>query len=383
MRRRFLVATIALVLVTAGCGDDDDDSGAERTTTTTTTTTASTTTTTPPAPTTAGPVTEPPAELVVEVLVSGLEVPWDVAFTPGSRAFVTERSTGVVSEVAEDGTVAEVQRFDVDPAGEGGLLGLAASPTDDGLLIAYLTTAEDNRIVAFRPGGEPRPLLTGIPAGTVHNGGRIAFGPDGRLYAGTGDSGDEGLAQDPASLGGKILRLEPDGSVPADNPIDGSPVYSRGHRNVQGLAWDATGQLYATEFGPDRDDEVNRIEAGANYGWPEVTGAAGVEGFVDPVAVFQPPEASPSGAAFVLGDRGGAWAGDLVFASLRGERLYRVAVDGAAGELRAEELSGRFGRLRHVEQAPDGSLWVLTSNRDGRGEPGPDDDRILRLVPPG
>jgi glucose/arabinose dehydrogenase len=304
------------------------------------------------------------------VLATGLDVPWDVAFTPDGRAFLTESDSGRILARNLDGTITEVQRLAVDPEGEGGLLGLAVSPTfaDDGLLYAYLTTPEDNRIVRFRLGEAAEPILTGIPAGRIHNGGRIAFGPDGKLYAGTGEAGVPAHAQDPSSLGGKVLRLNADGSVPADNPLPGSPVYTLGHRNVQGLAWDAAGRLYITEFGPDRDDEINLLVPGGNYGWPEVTGTAGRPGFADPVAVRQPPEAAWSGATILQGGALPEYEGDLFAAGLRGQRLWRFAL-GPDGQVTGAEalFPGEFGRLRDVTQAPDGSLWILT-----------DGDRLLR-----
>lgn len=323
-------------------------------------------------------------ELAVTVLVSGLEAPWDVAFTPSGRAFVTERDTGRVLELLPGGEIREIHRFEVDPAGEGGLLGLAASPTEEGLLYAYFTSAEDNRVVRFRPGSEPEPILTGIPKASLHDGGRVGFGPHGMLYVATGDATVPSLAQDLGSLAGKILRLTPDGQVPEDNPFPGSPVWSLGHRNVQGLAWDAEGRMYATEFGPDRDDEINVIVPGGNYGWPEVTGDASREEFIDPILVRQPPEASWSGVEVLVGSAIPQWEGDLFAAALRGMRLWRVGL-GPGGEVTEVEelLVGGFGRLRHVAQAPDGSLWILTSNRDGRGTPEPGDDRILRLGPAG
>jgi glucose/arabinose dehydrogenase len=336
-------------------------------------------------PATPAPAAPGPVEIVATDIATGLEAPWDVAFTPDDRVFVTERDSGRLLELGPDGAVTEVQRLDVEPAGEGGLLGLAVSPdyADDGLLYAYLTGQEDNRIVRFRPGEDPEAILTGIPRSAIHNGGRIAFGPDGLLYAGTGDAGQESNAQDPGSLAGKILRVSPDGGVPGDNPLPGSPVYSLGHRNVQGLAWDAEGRLYATEFGPDRDDEINRIEPGSNYGWPEVTGAAGRAGFVDPILVRQPPEAAWSGATVPLDSAIPQWDGGLVVASLRGARLWHVPLtpDGAAGEP-DDVLVDAYGRLRAAVSAPDGSVWVLTNNRDGRGQPAEGDDRIIRLGPP-
>jgi glucose/arabinose dehydrogenase/putative cell wall-binding protein len=309
-------------------------------------------------------------------VLSGLAQPWDVAHTPDGRVFLTERDSGRLLELV-DGRAREVQRLTVDPAGEGGLLGLAVSPTyeQDGLLYLYLTAASDNRVVRLRPGGAPQPVLTGIPKARIHNGGRIAFGPDGLLYIGTGDAAVPRLAQDRRSLAGKILRVRPDGGIPSDNPF-GNAVWSYGHRNVQGLAFDAGDQLLATEFGPDRDDEVNRIVAGGNYGWPEVTGTAGDPRFRDPVIVRQPAEASWSGATFVRDGAIGQWEGDLFVAALRGARLWRFRLSADRTRLvEAEELLvGEHGRLRQVTRAPDGALWVLTGN--GR------DDRLLRIGPP-
>jgi glucose/arabinose dehydrogenase len=250
----------------------------------------------------------------------------------------------------------------------------------DGLVYAYYSTAQDNRVVRFRLGEQPQPILTGIPVSSIHNGGRIAFGPDGMLYIGTGDASKRDEAQNLQSLSGKILRIMPDGRVPADNLFPNNPVYSYGHRNVQGLAWDARGQLYATEFGQNSFDEVNRIVPGGNYGWPEIEGDGGDKRSIRPVTTFRVAEASPSGAVIL---RGGAilqWEGNLFVAGLRGERLWRLVLDSDGSVTQREPLlQGEYGRLRHVAQAPDGSLWVLTSNRDGRGSPTSDDDRILRI----
>ena len=209
-----------------------------------------------------------------EVVAGGLEAPWGLAFLPDGNALVSERDSGRVLRVGPGTEATGVGTAPgVVAGGEGGLLGIAVSPEfdRDQLVYAYLTAQGDNRIVRFRlGGGQVEVLLDGIPKAGIHNGGRIAFGPDGMLYAGTGDAAQRGNAQDPGSLGGKILRLRPDGSIPADNPDPGSPVWTLGHRNVQGLAWDGQGRMFATEFGQNRVDEINRIEKGGNYGWPEV-----------------------------------------------------------------------------------------------------------------
>ena len=313
-----------------------------------------------------------------QVVASGLEAPWGLAFLPDGDALVSERDTARVLRIpAAGGAPVEVARVDAArPAGEGGLLGLAVSPSyaTDGLVYAYVTTATDNRVVRFRLGEEPAAVLTGIPRGTIHNGGRLAFGPDGSLYAGTGDTGDRSLAQDASSLGGKVLRMTADG-----RPVAGasSLVFSTGHRNVQGLAFDAAGRLWATEFGQDTFDEVNQVRAGDNGGWPQVEGAGTGGGrFASPLVTWRTDQASPSGVA-VAGDA-------LYVGALRGERLWRVPLDGRGGTGTPQALLvGRYGRLRTPVTAPDGSLWVTTSNRDGRGDPTAADDRVLRLaVPP-
>jgi glucose/arabinose dehydrogenase len=209
----------------------------------------------------------------VQVIATGLQVPWGVAFLPDGSALVSERTTGRIVRVPAGGGAAQpvMQVPGVDTnAGEGGLLGLAVSPAyaRDQLVYAYFTSAQDNRIVRFTPGAQPQPILTGLDRNAIHDGGRIAFGPDGMLYVGTGDAGNGPVAQDPESLNGKILRLRPDGGIPDDNPFRGSPVWSVGHRNVQGLAWDRAGRLWEAELGQDRVDEVNLIRPGRNYGWP-------------------------------------------------------------------------------------------------------------------
>jgi glucose/arabinose dehydrogenase len=310
-----------------------------------------------------------------EVVASGLEAPWGLAFLPDGSALVSERDSGRILRLRPGVDAEEVTRMPgVVAGGEGGLLGLAVSPSyqRDQLVYAYLTAAGDNRVVRFRLGEAPQVLLAGIPKAGIHNGGRIAFGPDGMLYAGTGDAAQSGNAQDQGSLGGKILRLRPDGGVPDDNPFPGSPVWSLGHRNVQGLAWDGQGRVFATEFGQNRVDEVNLIQRGGNYGWPEVEGMGGDGRFREPLVTWPTSEASPSGAAIV---------GDTLYAAaLRGERLWAVPLDGRGGTGQPRALlDGVYGRLRHAAVAPDGALWVLTSNRDGRGDPATDDDRVLRF----
>jgi glucose/arabinose dehydrogenase len=238
----------------------------------------------------------------------------------------------------------------------------------------YFTSGSDNRIARFvyseQGIGHLQNLVTGIPHGGIHNGGRLAFGPDGMLYASTGETGNGELAQDRDSLGGKILRLRPDGSAAPGNPF-GTRIWTYGHRNVQGMAWDKAGRMYASEFGQNRFDEVNRIVKGHNYGWPIVEGFGGDDKkFTKPLLTWTTDEASPSGMAY---SGGSLWVGGL-----RGERLWQVPLskNGAAGRP-VPHFTGDYGRLRAVATAPDGSLWVSTSNKDGRGSPHTGDDKIL------
>ncbi|MCX5385848.1 sorbosone dehydrogenase family protein [Streptomyces sp. NBC_00083] len=330
----------------------------------------------------------PPAKGSVKVartVVQDLRSPWGIAALPEGGLLVGSRDDGSVLHVdTTTGAKSAVGSVPgVDHQGEGGLLGLALSPTygADHLVYAYFTTESDNRIARMnydpkRPAGQqlgaPDTILRGIPKGTVHNGGQIAFGPDRMLYAGTGETGDRGLAQDKTSLGGKILRMTPDGQPAYGNPDADSVVYSPGHRNVQGLAWDSENRLWASEFGQDTWDELNYIEPGKNYGWPVVEGRGGKPGYVDPVAQWKTSEASPSGIAYT--------GGSVWLAALKGERLWRVPLNGTTALAAPEAfLTGRYGRLRTVLAAGPGKLWALTNNTDSRGTPKPGDDRILEL----
>ncbi|MFF7873722.1 PQQ-dependent sugar dehydrogenase [Streptomyces californicus] len=325
---------------------------------------------------------------VVSTLTEKLKSPWGLAALPGGDLLVSSRDEGTVHRIdGESGKQTLLGSVPgVSASGEGGLLGLAVSSTfgADPLVYAYFTTASDNRIVRMsydekRPAGRqlgaPDTVLRGIPKGSVHNGGRIAFGPDKMLYAGTGETGDTGLAQDKESLAGKILRMTPDGEPVHGNPEADSVVYSYGHRNVQGLAWDKDKRLWAAEFGQDTWDELNLIEPGGNYGWPEVEGEKGEAGFIDPVAQWKTSEASPSGIAYA---KGSIW-----MAGLRGERLWRIPLSGdSAKEPYAEPqafLEEVHGRLRTVVSAGSDRLWLVTSNTDGRGTPKSGDDRVLRV----
>ncbi|NJQ16598.1 PQQ-dependent sugar dehydrogenase [Streptomyces bohaiensis] len=324
-----------------------------------------------------------PAEGSVEVVgtvAEDLPSPWGLVELPDGELLVGSRDEGTVLRVdpASGGTTDLGSVDGVDTAdGEGGLLGLALG--EDDWLYAYLTAASDNRIVRMEYSGDtlgsPEVVLDGIPKDArIHHGGGLAFGPDGMLYAATGDAAEPDLAQDPESPAGKILRMTPEGDVPDDNPEPGSLVYSLGHRNVQGLAWDDRDRLWASEFGARDLDELNLIEPGGNYGWPEFEGSGGEDsGFVDPVAEWPTDQASPSGLAYT--------DGALWMATLRGERLWRVPLNesGDAGEPEAF-LEGEYGRLRAVLAVGPGELLLATNETDTRGTPEDGDDRLLRLT---
>jgi glucose/arabinose dehydrogenase len=318
------------------------------------------------------------------VIASGLDAPWSILRLPNGGTLISERDTTLVRELLPDGSLRDAGRVDeARPGGEGGLLGLAAladpdAPGETGWVYAYFTADDDNRImrmpllgaVGSHTLGAPEPVLDGIPKAGNHNGGRLGFGPDGLLYATAGDAGNSENSQDRDSLAGKILRMTPTGAVPADNPF-GTLVYSYGHRNPQGIGWDSSGQLWASEFGQNTWDELNRITPGGNYGWPVVEGIGqdSAPGYLDPVQQWPTSEASPSGLAIV---------NDTIFmAALRGERLWRI--DPSSGEV-DDWFVNSFGRLRDVVSGPDGTLWFVSNNTDGRGTPSPGDDRLYQVA---
>ncbi|MFI5568157.1 PQQ-dependent sugar dehydrogenase [Streptomyces sp. NPDC051740] len=385
MQRRAVTAVLAAaaLLLTAGCSSDDggppggsDASASPSDTATRSSSSEGSAEETPPAK---GSVK------VVRTVTTGLSTPWGLAQLADGDLLVSSRDEATITRV--DGRTGEKTELGevpgVSPSGEGGLLGIALSPeyASDRMIYAYFTSASDNRIVRMiydeeKPAGEqlgaPDTVFRGIPKGEIHNGGRIAFGPDRMLYAGTGESGDTGLSQDKESLGGKILRLTPEGEPAPGNPFPDSAVYSYGHRNVQGLAWDAKQRLFASEFGQDTWDELNAIKPGDNYGWPEAEGESDDGGFHNPVDQWTTDEASPSGIAYA---EGSVW-----MAGLGGERLWRIPLKGTEASADPEAfLEGEYGRLRTVAAAGGDKLWLVTSNTDGRGNPKEDDDRILEL----
>jgi glucose/arabinose dehydrogenase len=336
----------------------------------------------PTTPAPAGSIAAGAPPGTVSTVATGIEVPWGIGFLPNGDAVVAERETGHVLLIPAGtnsfSSALTLPDVDTDGTSEGGLLGLAVSPTyaTDQLLYAYYSAVGDNRIVSFTLAGgsdSVKPILTGLLKGSIHNGGRIAFGPDGKLYAGVGETGERGLAQAKSSLNGKILRINADGSNPSDNPFSGSAIWSLGHRNPQGLAWDSAGRMWSAEFGQDTFDEVNLIEKGKNYGWPVVEGVGDTNGgeYTNPKVTWSTDEASPSGCAII--------AGTMYIGALKGQCLLRVALSGTTATKQEPLVADDYGRLRTAVAAPDGSLWFTTSNRDGRGDPRPGDDHIFRL----
>ncbi|MEM3064700.1 MAG: PQQ-dependent sugar dehydrogenase [Candidatus Nitrosotenuis sp.] len=339
-----------------------------------------------------------PTDFKVETVAEGLEVPWSIAFAPDGRIFVTERVGKL--RVIEDGLLREEPMAILNVGRvEGGLLGIALDPDFEKNHYTYLYyTYSDllstyNRVSRFvekdNKLSDETILIDKIPGAAIHDGGRIRFGPDSKLYITTGDAANANLAQDINSLAGKILRINPDGTIPSDNPFPDSPVYSYGHRNPQGLDWDPkTGKLVAAEHGPSGErgfahDEINVIEVGKNYGWPSIVGDESDPRFVSPIFHTGQITWAPSGASFYNSDKIPSLNGKFLVATLRGAHLHVFDLDLAENKILShnEILSGEFGRLRDVVQGRDGYLYLLTSNRDGRGTPAPNDDRILRIMP--
>lgn len=384
--RRICMCLLAALLA-SGCAGGQDESD------TATATPSPTPAATATADQDAGPVRARGDEPRVEVIAGGLEVPWDVAFMPDGRALVTERP-GRIRLLSRSGDVADepVARIEVTARGEGGLMGITLDPDfGSGRPFAYimLTNEGEVRVQRLRwSEGELRPeavVLDGIRAGVIHDSGRLRIGPDERLYVPTGDAGVGRLAQDRDSRNGKMLALTP-AQYRGDEPAADPEVISIGHRNPQGLAWHPrSGQMFATEHGPSGFDgpsccdELNAIEEGGNYGWPRFGEDQPPE--AEPAKLWQQAIA-PSGMAFV--SRGGsAWTGDALVAALRGTALHRLSVSGTTAREEEVLLDDEYGRLRAVVEAPDGSLWVTTSNLDSYGQrQDPRDDRILRVVPP-
>ncbi|HYI53197.1 MAG TPA: PQQ-dependent sugar dehydrogenase [Microlunatus sp.] len=384
-RRQFLHASSGLALAAvAGCSTDDPvpNSGASPSaasaspapTSASPTPRASRTPTATPTPTGA-----PKPELTGTV-ADDFDVPWGLIFLSNGDALVSERNSARIIRVSAKGrktTLGEVAGV-VPPTGigEGGLLGIASAPEDEETLFVYYTTDSDNRVarVSLAGGrvGKPKAVLTDIPTSTHHHGGRLLFDADGMLLVATGDAEQSSSAQDKDSLAGKILRIRPDGRAAAGNPFD-NRTWSYGHRNVEGLAFDADGRLWATEFGDKEADELNLISKGRNYGWPDVEGRSDDDDLTNPKASWSPTSScSPAGLAVT---RSTAFVG-----ALQGRCLFAVPLNGTKAGKPKAYFAEDHGRIRNAVVAPDGSLWMTTSNTDGRIDPGRNDDKILRVT---
>ncbi|MCW2788330.1 MAG: glucose sorbosone dehydrogenase [Aeromicrobium sp.] len=373
MERRALLTGLAAVGAASllGCSSESDDPRRRSSPSPSDSPTPARSTTPTPSPTAGTP-------RVDREIATGLAVPWGIAFLEDGDALVSLRDEGRIVRVPQEGRprpVGEVPGAAGVTGGEGGLLGLAIPPDDPGTLFAYVTTSTDDRVVKMsltrRGIGTPRPVLTGIPIGSRHHGGRLLFDDDGLLYVSTGDAGNAPLAQDRGSLAGKVLRIDQDGKAAEDNPFD-DRTWSYGHRNIEGLAFDERGRLWAAEFGDKSADELNLIRRGGNYGWPRVEGRSDAAGLINPKATWGTDECSPAGIAIT---------GSTAFiGALQGECLFAVPLDGTHAGRPKAHLAGTYGRIRSVAVAPDGALWVTTSNRDGRGDIRGGDDRILRVT---
>ena len=334
----------------------------------------------------------------VEIIADNLQIPWSMVFTPDGRIFFTER-IGTV-RVIENGQLNPnpVASFSVG-GGEGGLLGIALDPNFDENHFVYLYQTYNeflstfNKVVRYKESenklSDEKILIDKIPGASYHDGGRIKFGPDGKLYITTGDAGNYNLSQDIKSLAGKILRINPEGTIPEDNPFENSPVFSYGHRNPQGIDWDPeTGKMVSSEHGPSGErgrahDEINVIEKGMNYGWPDIVGDEAKDGMVNPLLHSGDDTWAPSGVTFYNSDLISDWNGKFFVATLRGNHLKILDLDLNQNKVVSEEniFSGEFGRLRDVASDPDGYMYILTSNNDGRGGAMENDDKILKLSP--
>ena len=333
----------------------------------------------------------------IETVAENLTIPWSIDWLPDGTALFTERNGNL--RAIQNGELLQEPLLTLGVgAGEGGLLGVAVDPDfeQNNYIYLYYTYTEfittSNKVVRYQLTDgvvtEDKVLIDGIPGASYHDGGRIQFGPDGKLYITTGEAGNPDLAQDLNSLGGKILRINSDGTIPEDNPWENSPIYTIGHRNPQGIDWDESGNLVATEHGPSgwrgvAHDEINLIIPGANYGWPDVIGDETAEGLQNPILHTGDDTWAPSGAEFYNGDKIPEWNGKYFVATLRGSHLHMIDFDLENNKIISHEklFQDEFGRLRDVQTGPDGYLYILTSNQDGRGSPSSNDDRILRIVP--
>ena len=350
---------------------------------------------------TSGETNQNASKFRVETVAGNLEVPWAIAFLPDGKVLVTERPGRI--RIIENGklrpepvhTVA-----DVEPSSESGLMDLSVHPNfaeNKFVYIAYAYRGDGKRvrIVRFKFDGgkfiEPKTIIEDIPAAPNHAGTRARFGPDGKLYITTGDATEKEIAQKTDSLGGKTLRLNDDGTVPQDNPFVGNKnyrpeIWTIGHRNAQGLDWSPEGLMFQTEHGPSGfdgrggGDEVNIVERGKNYGWATISHKETKAGLESPLLEYT-PACAPASGMFYTGAAFPEFKNNFFFGCLRGQRIIRVILDGRRVVRQENLLEEKYGRIREISEAPDGSIWFTTSNRDGRGSPAKDDDRILRIVP--
>jgi glucose/arabinose dehydrogenase len=339
----------------------------------------------------------PELEVKVEVVADNLTIPWSIDWLPDGTILFTERNGDL--RIIQHGVLLQEPLLSLSVGGvEGGMLGITVDPnySENNYIYLYYTYNEllttKNKLVRYQFSDgilvENKILIDGIPGGPFHDGGRIQFGPDEKLYVTTGEAGNPKLSQDLNSLGGKILRINSDGTIPDDNPWKDSPIYSIGHRNPQGIDWDESGNLFATEHGPSgwrgvAHDEVNQIIAGKNYGWPDIIGDEEKKNLQNPILHSGEDTWAPSGSEFYLHDKIPQWMGKYFVATLRGSHLHMIEFDLQNNSVRSHEklFQDEFGRLRDVQTGPDGFLYILTSNQDGRGTPKTNDDKILKIVP--
>jgi len=339
----------------------------------------------------------PELQVKVEVIADNLTIPWSIDWLPDGTILFTERNGNL--RIIQQGMLLQEPLLSLSVGGvEGGMLGVTVDPnySENNHIYLYYTYNEflttKNKLVRYQFSDgilvEDKILIDGIPGGPFHDGGRIQFGPDKKLYIATGEAGLPNISQDLNSLGGKILRINSDGTIPDDNPWKNSPIYSIGHRNPQGMDWDKSGNLFVTEHGPSglrgiAHDEINKIIAGANYGWPDIIGDEEKENMLKPILHSGEDTWAPSGSEFYYGNKIPQWEGMYFVATLRGNHLHMIEFDLESNSVTSHEklFQDEFGRLRDVQTSPDGFLYILTSNQDGRGSPKTNDDKILRIVP--
>lgn len=359
-RRTFLAGIAgAGALALVGCGNDDKPSPRA----------------TPTATTSGAPAPVDPT--VASTIATGLNVPWGIAFLASGAAYVSQRDDGSIVRIDPDGEVTDLGGVEGADAAtsEGGLMGIVLDPDDESVLYAYMSTGSDDRLVRLSVSGDkvgkPEPLITGVRSAANHHGGRLLFDDAGHLFVAIGDGAVPDDAQDRDGLNGTILRLDKEGKPAEGNPF-GNEVWSYGHRNVEGLAFDGEGRLWASEFGQNAFDELNLIQKGGNYGWPEFEGDSDDPKFIPPKVTWRTDECSPAGLAITRST--------AFMAGLRGECVWMIPLDGESTGKPVRLFEGEYGRIRDIVVAPDESLWVSTSNTDSRGRPDDKDDRILRVT---